>query len=334
MFYDIWIWVQHREGTVEEASFGLINEARRLISQLGGEGTITAVAMGTGLEESELKLLGAYGAQKVLCTESDSLARYQGELFAGLLFDGVSKNSPACILMAQTPETADLSARLGALMETTVISRAMDFSMDPDGSARAIRPVSNGYLFERVTFDCKTPPVISFLPAVLTAEVADPHAEITIQKVALTALPGDPKTKVIDIIEAAPEDLDIEEADIIVAGGRGVGKDEAFNIIHDLARAIGGSVGATRPIIDWQTLPFERQIGQTGKTVSPRLIINCGISGANEYTAGIEKSQFVIAIDLNPRARIFRFADLGVIGDVHEVLPPLISRLEEMKKEA
>jgi electron transfer flavoprotein alpha subunit len=93
-------------------------------------------------------------------------------------------------------------------------------------------------------------------------------------------------------------------------------------------------VGATRPIIDWQLLPFERQIGQTGKTVTPRLIINCGISGANEYTAGIEKSQFVIAIDLNARARIFRFADLGVIGDVHELLPPLISRLEELKKEA
>ena len=110
-----------------------------------------------------------------------------------------------------------------------------------------------------------------------------------------------------------------------------MGRGEGFEAIHDLARAIGGSVGGTRPIIDWGLLPYERQIGQTGKYVSPRLIVNCGISGANEYTAGMEKSQQVIAIDLNPRARMFRYADLGVVGDVHEILPLLISRIEERK---
>ena len=110
-----------------------------------------------------------------------------------------------------------------------------------------------------------------------------------------------------------------------------MGKGAAFDIIHDLAKTIGGSVGGTRPIIDWGDLPYERQIGQTGKYVAPRLIINCGISGANEYTAGMEKSQRVIAIDRNPRARIFRFADLGVVGDAHEILPLLISRIEDRK---
>jgi electron transfer flavoprotein alpha subunit len=100
-----------------------------------------------------------------------------------------------------------------------------------------------------------------------------------------------------------------------------------------MAQTIGGTVGATRPIIDWGLLPYERQIGQTGKYVSPRLIINCGISGANEYTAGMEKANQVIAIDLNPRARIFRFADIGVVGDVHAILPPLIERLNQIKNE-
>ena len=119
-----------------------------------------------------------------------------------------------------------------------------------------------------------------------------------------------------------------------MAGGRGAGKGEAFDIIHRLARAIGGTAGATRPIIDWGTLPYERQIGQTGKTVAPRLIINCGISGANEYTAGIEKSQMIIAIDQNPKARIFRFADLGVVGDVHEILPLLTARIAQLKNQA
>ena len=141
------------------------------------------------------------------------------------------------------------------------------------------------------------------------------------------------KTRVVKVIEAAPEALDLEEADIIVSGGRGVGKDRAFDMIHELARVLGGSVGGTRPVIDWQTLPFERQIGQTGKTVSPRLIVTCGISGANEFTAGMEEAQRVIAIELDPRARIFRFADLGVVGDVHEILPLLIERLKTLKGE-
>jgi len=140
------------------------------------------------------------------------------------------------------------------------------------------------------------------------------------------------KTKVIEVIEAEPGNLDIEDAEVVIAGGRGVGKGEAFEILHRLAELLGGSVAGTRPVIDWQTLPFERQIGQTGKTVAPRLIFNCGISGANEYTAGIEKSQLSIAINTDPRARIFRFADLGVVGDVQEILPFLISRLQAAKR--
>ena len=111
--------------------------------------------------------------------------------------------------------------------------------------------------------------------------------------------------------------IDVDEADIIVAGGRGVGKGESFKIIHELADAVGGTVGGTRPVIDWNLLPFERQIGQTGKTVSPRLMFACGISGANEFTAGMENAKRVIAINKDPNSRIFKFADLGIVGDVH-----------------
>jgi len=139
------------------------------------------------------------------------------------------------------------------------------------------------------------------------------------------------KTEIVEVIEASPGDLEIEEADIVVAGGRGVGKDKRFEIIHELAAEIGGSVAGTRPVVDWQTLSYARQIGQTGKAVTPQLIINCGISGANEYTAGMEKSRNVVAINIDPRARIFRFADLGVVGDLHQILPLLIKRLKEEK---
>ena len=328
---DIWTLVQHREGTIEETSFGLIGEAKRIISALGGEGTVTAVCFGFGLE-AELDTLGAYGVDKVVYVESESLVRYQGELFAKELFRLAEKHKPTCILVAQTAETSDLCSRLAALLQTALVTCAMDLNVDQAGKFHAIRPVSNGYLFESIRLECRGAPIISFLPAVLTSPEPDRAGKTEILAETLEEQPGDLETKVIKVIEADPEDLDIEEADIVVSGGRGVGKDEAFDIIHDLARSIGGSVGATRPVIDWQTLPYERQIGQTGKTVTPRLIINCGISGANEYTAGMEKSQLVIAINTDPRARIFRFADLGVVGDVHQVLPVLIERLKDMKE--
>jgi len=328
--FDIWVFVQQRDEEIEAATYGLVTEARRLMAQLGDAGRVTAVALGPA-PESVLAALGTYGVHRVLHVADDRMARYQGEIFGRTLLDLVQKENPACLLMAQSSETEDLAQRVAAMMKTALVTRAMDFSMAADGTARAIRPVANGYLFEDVMIDSRPAPIVLFLPSVLFDTEPDQEEAALVVNVPLPDPSDDLKTRTVRVIEAAPEDLDLEEADIIVAGGRGVGKGESFDVIHALARAIGGSVGGTRPIIDWGVLPYERQIGQTGKYVLPRLIINCGISGANEYTAGMEKSQQVIAIDLNPRARMFRFADLGVLGDVHEILPLLISRIEDQK---
>jgi len=328
--FDVWVFVHQRDAEIEDATYGLVNEARRLMAQLGDAGRVTAVALGPA-PESVLAALGAYGVHRVLHVADARMARYQGEIFGRALFDLVQKENPACLLMAQSSETEDLAQRVAAMMKTALVTRAMDFSMTADGTARAIRPVANGYLFEDVILDGRPAPIVLFLPSVLFDTEPDREEAAAVINVPVPDPSDDLKTRTVRVIEAAPEDLDLEEADIIVAGGRGVGKGDSFDVIHELARAIGGSVGGTRPIIDWGVLPYERQIGQTGKYVSPRLIINCGISGANEYTAGMEKSQQVIAIDLNPRARIFRFADLGVVGDVQEILPLLIARIEDQK---
>jgi electron transfer flavoprotein alpha subunit len=329
-FRDVWIFVQHGEGTIEGVTFGLIAEARRIISECDGQGTVTAVALGSGLGRA-LESLGGYGADRVLYVESGLLSRYHGELFAQVMFGMVKKYTPSCLLMAQGLTTHDLSARLAALLETALVTHAMDFEIDENGNAVATRPVANGYLFERLGLDCEGPPIICFVPAVLVASEPGTMGKTALVTEHMNEQQEDLKTKVVEVIEADPGRLDLEEADIVVAGGRGVGKGESFNIMHELAGILGGTVGGTRPIIDWEMLPFERQIGQTGKTVAPRLIFTCGISGANEFTAGMEKSQLVIAINADPRARIFRFADLGVIGDVHEVLPLLIARVRELK---
>jgi electron transfer flavoprotein alpha subunit len=204
----------------------------------------------------------------------------------------------------------------------------MDVKIDAHDKVTAVQPIANGYLFQELEFETPPPYLVTFLPSVLSSEGVEPKkAEIFV--VSPQAGFDASKTEVKALVQPDPETLDLEEADIIVSGGRGVGKGESFRIIYDLAKAIGGSVSGTRPVIDWQTLPYERQIGQTGKTVTPRLLVACGISGANEYTVGMEKSQLVIAINTDPKARIFRFADLGAVGDVHVVLPLLIKRLRE-----
>ena len=333
MLHDIWILVHQRDDTIEEVTFGLIGEARRVLEGYGKKGSVTAVSIGVESEEA-LQVLGSYGADRIINVRGRHLGHYHGELFAQVLCTLFERFKQSCFLMAQSNDTADLCARLGALLETGVVTQAMDFSMSADGKARAIRPKANGYLFEEIRLDCGTAPIICFHPSVLAAREPDRQttAELLYADADADVSFDDLKSKIVDVIEAEPGSLDIEEAEIIVAGGRGVGKGEAFDILHSLAKLIGGAVAGTRPIIDWQTLPFERQIGQTGKTVAPRLIFNCGISGANEYTAGIEKSQLSIAINKDQRARIFRFADLGVTGDVHEILPLLISRLQETKR--
>jgi electron transfer flavoprotein alpha subunit len=329
---DIWIIAAHTGDAVDEAAFGLIAEARGIISRSGENGMVTAVIMGTP-EDAVMTSLKDGGADRIIHINHESLNRYNGELFARALFDHVDGRSLSCILLAHNEGRSDLAPRLAAMMNSALVTRAMDFRFDEEARAVAIRPVSNGYLFEEVVINTDNPPVISYLPSVLSA--VNPYKSQVATHVEVIAPEIDEGTlaaKVIKVIKASPENLSIKDASIVVAGGRGAGKGDAFNIIHDIAKEIGASVGGTRPVIDLQLLPFERQIGQTGKTIVPDLIINCGISGANEYSAGMEKAKHVISINKDARARIFRVSDLGVVGDLKEIIPLLIERVREIKE--
>jgi electron transfer flavoprotein alpha subunit len=329
MTRDIWILASLRKGSLEAETYGLVAEARRLMT-LGGEGIISALVLGPFPKE-ELRNLGALGVDRILVVEDESTLHVPLEGYVRTLRRLAQEEKPAYILMAHNALAGDLGPRLAAGLESPFISRAVDLWIGPQGQAVGIRPIANGHLFEEVQFLGEGPCLVSFLPLVLTP--AEKGLETEPELVIVSGdKPEDPLgLRVVEVIEAEPESADLEEAEIIVCGGRGVGKGLAFEIIQTLARVLGASVAGTRPVIDWQILPLERQIGQTGKTVSPGLMIVCGLSGANEFTAGMEKSLRVIAINTDPRARIFRFADLGVVGDVHQILPGLIKGLEKEK---
>ena len=325
---DIWILVSQSEASIEPETYGLISEAKRVVSEIDDGRSVTALALGADLEEMR-DSLEACGADRVICISDKLLEKYNGELFSLIIRDMVNKYGPSCLFMAQKNENADLASRLAALMEAAAATRAVDFRIDGDGNGIVTRPIQNGYLFEKRVIRAESCPVVCFMPSALNipdsaqgsgAEIIEESGDISSQ---------DLKTKVIESIKADPGDLNIEEADVVIAGGRGCGEGDSFNKVHELARAIDGSLGGTRPVIDQRLLPFERQIGQTGKSVSPRLLIACGISGANEFTAGMENAGIVIAINKDPNARIFKFSDLGVVGDVNDLIPLLI---EEIKK--
>jgi electron transfer flavoprotein alpha subunit len=331
---DIWIIVHHTGDAVDETTFGLIAEAREIIMKGGGSGTVTAVIMGMPEDDAVTSLKNS-GADRVIHIKHESLERYNGELYAKVFYDVIREHHVSCFLVAGNEGTSDFAPRLSAMMNTPLVTRVMDFGFDEENRGVAIRPISNGYLFEEVMVNIDTPPVISYIPSVLSVvseykKVGEATVEVITPVINEEAL----NTRVINIIKSRPEALSIEDADIIVAGGRGAGKGDDFKIIHDLAKEIGASVGGSRPVIDLHLLPFERQIGQTGKTIAPDLIINCGISGANEYSAGMEKSKNVISINKDPRARIFRFSDLGVVGDLKKIVPLLIERIREVKEES
>lgn len=327
----MWVWVHHREGTVEEATLGLIAEARDLLRTHGDGGVITAVAMGCGLSPA-LENLGSYGVSKVLYIEDESLRHYQGEVSAKALLSLYQRHGSALILMAQTAETADLAPRIAALLKTALVTHAVDLKINETGVFLAVRPVANGYLFEELELVSELPPVVCFLPSVLTAEAPRQNLEVAIDHEPLPPMGEELKTRVKGVVHESSSEAALEDADIIIAGGRGMGGTAAsFTLLTDLASVLGGSVGGTRPAIDQHLLPFDRQIGQTGKTVAPRLMVVCGVSGANEFTAGMEKAQQVIAVNTDAHARIFRFANLGLVGDVHTILPLLLSKLHACK---
>jgi electron transfer flavoprotein alpha subunit len=328
---EIWIWVQHRDGEMEPQVPGLINEAKKIISTLDSNGRLTAILIGSDLEGIISKISNP-GVDKIVYVDDSRLQHYHGEMAARLLFDMAKIHPPCAVLMAQNDQTEDLAPRLAALLQSALITQVMDVKMTSPKDATADRTISNGYLFETVSVDMEKPPIICFEPVVLTDPEPDfkSSAGTRIDAFSPPWPDYELKTRPLEVIESDAQDLSLEEADIIIAGGRGAGSKDDFKKLHDLAAALGGPVAGTRPVIDSDILPYERQIGQTGKTVSPKLLINIGISGANEYTAGIEKSKTIVAVNTDERARIFNYADIGLVGDAKQILDALMDRIQKV----
>jgi len=305
-----------------KASYEALTEGRRLADFLGTEEY--ALSIGNGLAAVSTDL-GKYGADHVLVADGPDLALFHPEYYRQLALDAARKVSPSIILLPATSAGKDLAPRLAIHMNTGVASECVQLELLGE-DLMATRPAYAGKVLLKVRVN-GTPKIATLRPNVFTArEVSTPKSP------SLDRLPfnkPDSRMFVREFVAHGEKKLDLTEATVIVSGGRGMGGPDNYRILEDLANVMGGVVGASRASVDAGWRPHSDQVGQTGRTVSPTLYIACGISGAIQHRVGMMNSKVIVAINKDPEAPIFGFADYGIVGDVFEIVPALT---REMKK--
>ena len=287
------------------------------------------VVIGNNVAET-VRQVGNYGADKVIVVEGPEYQTYTTDAYANALYHLVEKFGPTTLMIGATPNGRDLGPRLSCRLKTGLTADCTSLDIDEEtGNVAWTRPAFGGNLMATIMCPDHRPQIGTVRPGVFKKpEPTDKAAEVITEEYHVAD--ADIRTRLVEVIrEAAGEVVDLEGAEIIVSGGRGVGGPEGFSVIRDLADALGGVVGASRAAVDAGWIAHSHQVGQTGKTVGPKVYVACGISGAIQHVAGMSGSDCIIAINKDPEAPIFNVADYGIVGDLFEVVPALA---EEVRK--
>jgi len=314
----ILVFVEQRNSEVRKASLQALSEAKRQ------GGAVSAVLPGSGVGDAAAGL-GAWGADKVYVADDPNLGLYSSDGYAEVVLKAAEQAQPNAIFFAGTAMGRDLAPTVAARLGVGAIADAVGLALNGD-SFSVRRPVYSGKAIATVDTAGTTPQVISLRPNVFAAEEVGGAGEV----VALDGLSLSIRAVVKELVEAAGGEIDVAEADVIVSGGRGIKGPENFALIKSLADALGGAVGASRAAVDAGWIEHSHQVGQTGKVVSPSLYIAAGISGAIQHLAGMSSSKVIVAINKDPDAPIFKVADYGVVGDLFDVIPPMVEAIKAL----
>ncbi len=311
----IWVWTDLSEGMPHRLSLELLVPAR-------GLGSAEAILLRPASDEA-VQRLGTHGAKIVFHADDEAYDEYVAEPHAATLAKLIEAEQPDVILFPSTFASRDVQARLVGKLGVGVIANATDLEFD--GDVLRVTVPYGADTIGTVTVDGSGPAIVQMRPKSFTAEEVDGTAEV--RKVDIGVDKSACRVKVLETIEQASEGPNLEEASIIVSGGRGLGKAENFSLLEALAKELGAAIGASRAVVDAGWIPYSHQVGQTGKTVKPELYVACGISGAIQHIAGMGGSKHIIAVNNDPEAPIFEYADLGIIGDALTVIPKLTEAL-------
>jgi electron transfer flavoprotein alpha subunit len=317
---------EFRDGAFRRVSWEAASEGKRLADALGEP--LAAIALGDGVAAAAPDL-GHYGVEKVYVIDDPQLKDYLAETYVPAAAEVLQTLQPKIVLTAASADGKDLSARLAARLGAGLATDCTALKIE-GGALKVKRPVYAGKAFAWYEWsEGAWPQMASCRPNVMACLPPDTGARAAVEKVA-AALPADPKTKVVNI-ERAVGRVPLTEAQVIVSGGRGMKGPENFAILEELAKLLGGAVGASRAAVDSGWRPHRDQVGQTGKVVTPILYIACGISGAIQHLAGMGSSKFIVAVNKDPEAPIFSKADYGVVEDVFQFLPAFIEEVKKLK---
>jgi len=314
-----------RQGNPKKVMAEVLGEAARLAGQAGGQAE--AVWLTDKATPEGVKQLGELGAKRVWVLENPALAPYRGEVWTPILADLAGKESPQAILAPVTTRQRELMARLAARLGAGLSADSTALALE-DGKLVATRPVYAGKLLSKVTWS-KTPWLATLRPNVFRPAEPQAGASPQVEKPAVS-VPAEAMKLVERKEEAATGLPELAEAEIVVSGGRGLKGPENFVILEDLAKVMGAAVGASRAAVDAGWRPHRFQIGQTGRTISPKLYMGFGISGAIQHLAGMRTSKVICAVNKDPEAPIFKIADYGIVGDLFEVAPLLTAEFKKL----
>jgi len=314
------VFLEHHEGELQKDSLGVLGKA----ALLGGD--VSALIAGSGVESLAAQA-GKYGARKVYVADNPALEAPLPQPRVDVAADLFRRQSFDTVLFGATVLTADVAAGLAARLDAGLNWDLVDLAED-NGKLVGKRPALDDTVYVEVGW--KSEPRLALIRTG-SFEPVERAGEAEVEQVAVELEDFSTQAKMIEQAHEESEGPSIEDADVIVAGGRGLGGPENFALVEELAKALGGAVAATRAVVDAGWYPYSTQVGQTGKTVAPRLYIAVGISGAIQHKVGMQGSNVIVAINKDPNAPIFEYADLGVVGDLHEIVPKLTELVRQRK---
>ena len=315
----IWVYAEQTEGRPAATALELLTKAREL-------GDVDAIALGPGGKEAAAAL-GKHGAKRVLVNEDAAFSEYMAEPATDCLAALLPGESPDLVLFAFSSDSREVAGRLAARLGVGLVSNAMDVEARGGGFVASV-PYFGGAKVATYRANAR-PAIVLIRPKSYETSESGGDAEVVEVPAAIGG--GSRRARIVETRTEAAEKVKLEDAAVVVSGGRGLGGPENFHYVEDLADALGGAAGASRAVVDAGWVPYAMQVGQTGKTVRPGVYIAAGISGAMQHTVGMKGAKVIVAINKDPDAPILKMADLGVVGDALKILPRLTEAVRARK---
>jgi len=327
---EIWVFIEQARQEINVSSWELLGEARRLAGDIKAK--VAGVLLGSGVESLQEEIFNR-GADKLYMIDDEILKDYRTQTYASGLFEIAKKYMPEIILMGATVTGRDLASAVATHLQTGLTADCTQLEIEAETRLlKQTRPAWGGNVMATILCKDHRPQMATVRPRVFEEPIPSNGSKGELIKESISMKEADVKTKIIDYLPSKQEDVvELENADVIVAGGRGLASQRNFDMLSQLAEMLGGEVGASRPVIEMGWMPFPHQVGQTGKTVRPKLYFAAGISGAVQHLAGMQHSNVIVAINKDKDAAIFNVATYGIVGDLFELLPEIIKAVSEYK---